>query len=46
MADVELQAQAWADGIMHGVAPQMADWDRRIARDPELCSFVGHVLAS
>ena len=44
MADVELTANAWADGFMRGVSCRMDVWDRRLEHDEQLSSFLGHVL--
>ena len=44
MADVELTANAWADGFMRGVSCRMDVWDRRLEHDEQLTSFLGHIL--
>jgi uncharacterized protein len=44
MSDTEPMARAWADGFMRGVSLRMPVWDRRLAKDEQLTTFVGHIL--
>lgn len=44
MADTELVAHDWADGFMRGVSLRMPVWDRRLAKDEQLTTFLGHIL--
>jgi uncharacterized protein len=44
MADTALVARDWADGFMRGVSLRMPVWDRRLAKDEQLTTFLGHIL--
>ena len=44
MADAALVARDWADGFMRGVSLRMPVWDRRLAKDEQLTTFLGHIL--
>lgn len=44
MADTAVMARDWADGFMRAVSLRMSVWDRRLAKDEQLTTFLGHIL--
>ncbi len=44
MADTAVMARDWANGFMRGVSLRMPVWDRRLAKDEQLTTFLGHIL--
>ena len=44
LASSEMRAQEWASGFMRGVSLRMETWDRHLAGDETLTTFLGHIL--